>query len=224
MTTRRQIKTLFEAVTRRCPDFAIAGTRMLFLKPVGHLACGIIMDRTSVADLPEQNWFISVTCAPAYWLTRVSGRVQPADFSMKYWSHPEHQEQFIKLLETEVLPLFQSVGTVSDLISLRHPYEIMWRRSFDSGMTRLFLNAAIGRFDIVDEEARQIVATGHRQTFAWGESVYVKAIEALWPLTQSGDRIAVAALLHEWEREFAEICGLQAIYEKTPFPFETASA
>jgi hypothetical protein len=223
MTTRRQLKTLFEAVTRRYPEFEIVGPRMLVLKPVGHLIRGIIMDRTSIANLPNQDWFIGVTCDATHWLTAAMGRFQPNDFSMKYWSHPRHEDQFIELLGTEVLPLLKSVETVADLIALRHPAEILWRPAFESGMTRLMLHAAIGRFDVVDEEARNIVAEGYRRTPWWGESVYIKVIEGLWPLAQKNDRPGVAALLHEWEREFVEAHGLQHVYERQPFCFETDS-
>lgn len=45
----------------------------------------------------------------------------------------------------------------------------------------------------------------------------------LGALVTAGDQAGDAALLHQWEEAFVARNRLEAIYEKTPFPFELST-
>ena len=78
-------------------------------------------------------------------------------------------------------------------------------------------------FHFVAEAALLLKTAGYRKTFWWSEQTYEDVMERLLPLAQANDRDGVAALLHDWERQFVELHGLQGIYEKKPFPFQLTS-
>ena len=63
-------------------------------------------------------------------------------------------------------------------------------------------------------------AKGPHYLPAWSEESFKESIEQLWPLIEAEDRAGIAALLRQWEEEFIIRNGLEAIYERTPFPLE----
>ena len=221
MTTHKQMKTLFVAVRQRWPELALVKPWMVVLKPVGRIIRGVMMDRTSNADRANQDWFVGCTCSASRFLPIAYGRFQPADFATSYWSHPRHQETFIELIGDEILPLLKSVETIEDLLAFRHPQDMWWRGAVEDGIIRMSLYAALGRFDVVEDEAQKIVAIDPTGQFWRKRPAYVRALDELWPLTRSGDAQAVAALLHDWARQFVDAYGLQAVYEQQPFCFES---
>jgi hypothetical protein len=224
MTTKRQVKKLFDALLKRHPELTVISTRTglkVVLKPIDHLIRGFLVWPTSNADLPQQDWFISYTFRPKGPVGHFCwGTFQPDDYQMMKWSHPRQQEAFFESVENEVMPLLKSVRTVEDMLSFRHRQDASWRLSLETDMNKIRLHAAIGRFDVVEEVARNLLSKDYRQTPRWNEQTYSEVIERLWPLTRANDRNGVAALLHDWERQFVELNELQALYEKTPFPFE----
>lgn len=144
-------------------------------------------------------------------------------FKEMWWSHPRHQDAYVEVIEDMILPLLHSIDTAERMLALKHPRSVLWDRGLQEEMNRYCINAALGRFDLVDQAARELKALGYRETYFWSEKTYREAMEELWPLTRAEDKAGVAALLHDWELQFVELHGLQDIYEKKPFPFQLTS-
>jgi hypothetical protein len=226
MTTKRQIKKLLRPLLERHPElFAFESKSSglyVMLTPLDHMVRGFAIRRSGIGDLPEHSWFFSYSFRARAPLTQFGGvPFNTHVFDEMWWSHPRHQDAYIEVIEDTILPLLHSIDTVERMVALKHPRSVLWDRGLQMDeMNRIFINAALGRFDLVDRAARELKALGYRESFFWSEKTYREAMEELWPLTQAGDKAGVAALLHDWERQFIELHGLQAIYEKTPFPFE----
>jgi hypothetical protein len=229
MTTKRQIKRLLRPVLERHPELFVIKSEFegfnVMLGPVDHMVRGLTIRRSGIGDLPEHKWFFSYSFRARAPLTQFGGVPFYAhDFQETKWSHPRHQDAFTEVLEDTILPLLKSIDTVERMTTLQHPNSLLWDSGLLEHMNRIFINAALGRFELVDQAARELQALGYRETYFWSEKTYCEAMEVLWPLTQTGDKAAVAALLYDWERQFVELHGLQDIYEKKPFPFQLTSA
>jgi hypothetical protein len=228
MTTKRQIKRLLRPVLERHPELFVIESKFegvnVMLAPIDHMVRGLAIRRSGIGDLPEHKWFFSYSFRARAPLTQFGGVPFYAhDFQEAKWSHPRHQDAFVEVIEDTILPLLSSINTVERMLTLRHPNSLLWDRGLQEHMTRIFINSALGRFDLVDQAARELKALGYRETYFWSEKTYREAMEELWPLTQANDHDGVAALLHDWERQFVELHGLQDIYEKKPFPFQLAA-
>ena len=229
MTTKRQIWKLIKPLLARNPDLIAFDSKSrgvdIVLSPVRHIVRGINIHGSGHADLAQQIWFLGYTFGAAPKLITLGDQqIYTKNWEEVRWSHPWRQEAFIEIVENEVLPLLRRIETLEDYILFEPYLSAKWTGILTAPMTRLHVYAALGCFDQVAEAALLLKTCGHRWCYWWSEQTYVEALEQLLPLTQANDRAGVAALLHSWERRFAEHHGLQAIYEKTPFPFETASA
>ncbi|AMJ62005.1 hypothetical protein [Bosea sp. PAMC 26642] len=225
MTTKRQIKRLLRPLLERHPELFAIESKFegvdLILTPITHMVRGVAIRRSGIGDIPDYQWFFSYSFRARAPLTQFGGvPFLTSVFDEMRWSHPRQQDAFVEVIEETILPLLHSIDTVERMLALKHPASVLWDRGLQEVMNRIYINAALGRFDLVDEAARELLALGYRETYFWSETTYQEAMEELWPLTQAGDKAGVAALLHDWERQFVELHGLQTIYEKTPFPFE----
>lgn len=224
MTTKKQIRGLFQAIVERHPDLTIIEAEYgdkIVLRPINHLLRGFYILRSAYADYPDHFWSIGYTFYP-----RGSSQggicgtkfVTP-DIKEIYWSHPRHQEAVIEVFEAEILPVLRSVDTIEKMLSLRHPMEVRWKHLFDLELHKARLHAALGNFETATEAIADMRLRGPHYPW-WGEENYYETMEQLWPLIQAEDRGGVAALLHQWEGDFVARNGLEDIYERTPFPLE----
>lgn len=225
MTTKKQIRGLFEAVVERHPDLTIIKAEYgdkIVLRPINHLIRGFYILRSAYADYPDHFWSIGYTFYPR---GSSQGGVCGTQFvtpNIKeiYWSHPRHQDAVIEVFEAEILPVLRSVDTIGKMLSLRHPMEVRWNDLLASPLHKLRLHAALGDFRTAAEAILEMKANGPHYLPAWSEESFRESIEQLWPLIEAEDRAGTAALLHRWEEEFIIRNGLESIYERTPFPLE----
>jgi hypothetical protein len=225
MTTKRQVKALYQPLLKRYPELAMIETAehgyMLVLRPVDHLVRVFNVQRSAYADRPDYYWSIGYTFWHKASLSNIRGTnfITP-DIKMMYWSHPKHEEAFIEAVETQILPVLRSVDSIERLLSSSHPMEQRWKWRFDHPVNKMCLHAALGDFGTAAEAAREFREKGRVRMPWWSEETYVDVMERLWPLCEANDRAGVAALLHEWERRFIEKHKLQALHESRPFPIE----
>ena len=227
MTTKRQILSLYRPLLERHSDLALIQAKfgpLVVLKPIHHLVRGFRVQRTAYSDYPEYHWDVGFTFWHKASVYGVAGTnfVTP-DIKTMYWSHPHHEAAFIDSIETEILPILRSVGTIQALLSFSHPMEPRWRWRLELPVNQMCLQAALGDFAAVARASAEMRAKGPLQLPWWGEQTYGDMMEGLLPFCEAGDRAGVAALLHHWEDNFIATHGLQALHEKTPFPVEHRS-
>jgi len=220
MTTKKQIKALFEQLASRHDDIVVKGP-IVMMKPLRHVYRAISIERSSSADRPHFHWHMGHAFNPfgslygfgfeEMWLPKEGPR---------RWSEPGFAEAAIGVIEQQGLSMLRRVQTIDDMFLVGnelcapqyngrlHHYE----------PNRIHILAALGRF----EEATAIyeqIKDWHLRMTSWPRPAFEKASE-LGALVAAGDRPAVAALLHQWEEGFAAKNDLLPIYERTPFPLE----
>lgn len=223
MTTKKQMKSLFDVLVARNSDLVVKEHRFfkvpyLLLKPVRHVCRAISIDRTSRADCPVFHWHVGHCFSPHgrldglawewFWMPR--GRPNQ-------WSEPGFTETAVETIENSILPMLRRAQTIDDMFRIEG-----FPRSFeyDSALAyrpfRISMSAALGNW----EEALAVYEeTRHGAIREWELESHQKAFE-LGALVAAGDRAAVIALLHQWEDEFVARNGLEDIYERTSFPVE----
>ncbi len=101
------------------------------------------------------------------------------------------------------------------------PVSLRYQGWLDHEPQRITILAAQGRFEDVLPICEKIKDWHLTMTDAW-QPRFERA-SRLGALVAAGDRAGVATLLHQWEEAFIARNRLEAIYEKTPFPFELPS-
>lgn len=228
MTTKKQVKTLLAPLLEKHADIAAVESRMglqFILKPLGHVNRGFMIWRTSMPDSPNYHWYLGYTFSPRvmpYGPHIEDFQVHPSETLR--WSHPRQQSAFTEMLESEVLPLLRSIDSIEKLIAVGRERASVHNWWWDHPVHRVRLQVAAGQFEGAAATIREMLAENRRETRHWNKQLYSEITEQLWPCVEQKDYSAVAALLHDWERQYVELNGLGAIYEKTNFPFEDGSA
>lgn len=224
MTTKRQVRKLYQSLLERHADLAMIDAPYgpkLVLRPIDNLARGFWVQRSAYADFPDYYWGIGYT----FWhKASVSGLcgtnfVTP-DIKMMLWSHPNHERAFIETVETQIMPVLRSVDTIERVLSFSHPMEERWKWHLDLPVNQMCLHAALGDFGKVAEAAHGMRTKGRVLMPWWSEETYIDVMERLWPLCEGNDRPGVAALLRGWQDRFVERHGLGSLFQSTPLPVE----
>lgn len=224
MTTKKQIRKIFQKIVERHPDLtiikALYGDKII-IRPVDHLIRGFYILRSAYADWADHIWSVGYTFDPRGYS---QGGICGTEFITKdikeiYWSHPRHDDAIIEVVEAEILPILRSIDTIDKMLSFNHPMDVRWKNWFELAVHKVRLHAALGDFGKAAEAVTDMKTKGPLYPW-WSEQSYAEIMEFLWPLIQAEDRGGVAALLHRWEDEFVIRNGLEDIYERTPFPVE----
>ena len=220
MTTKKQIKTLFDQLASRHDDLIVRG-RFVVVAPLRHVLRAISIDRTSDADFPCFFWHVGHSSIPFGGLGGISAEWFPLpNEGPRRWSDPDFTDTVIDIIERRLLSMLRRVQTIDDIFHVEgeprsYAYD-GWLNHHEP--YRIQLLAALGRFDeaipIYDKikDWHLTMKNGWRSEF--------ERASRLGALVAANDRSAVAALLHQWEEEFATRNDLLPIYERTPFPFE----
>ena len=220
MTTKRQIEALFDELASRHDDLIVRAP-FVIMAPLRHVLRSISIDRTSDADSPCFFWHIGHSCK----LFGGLGGLSPELFALpsegpRRWSDPGFTATAIEAIERRLLPMLRRVQRIDDMFHIEgeprsHEYD-GWLNHYEP--YRIQLLAALGRFDEAAAIYQQI-KDWHLTMENWRQPQFEQA-SRLGALVATGDRPAVADLLHQWEEEFARKNDLLPIYERTPFPFE----
>lgn len=137
------------------------------------------------------------------------------------WSQQGFVDTVFDALDRRILPMLRGVHDIDDMMQLEGDYlEFMGWLNHDQPC-QIAVLAAQGRFEDVLPIYETIKDWHLTKTDAW-QPRFERA-SRLGALVAAGDRAGVAALLHQWEEAFVARNRLEAIYEKTPFPFERSS-
>ncbi|MGX5736877.1 hypothetical protein [Bosea thiooxidans] len=220
MTTKRQIKKLLEEVASRHDDLIVRGP-FIVLAPLRHVLRSISIDQSWDANYPRFYWHIGHGFNPTGSLQGLSRDIfwLPKE-GPRFWSDPGFTEAVIETLDQRILPMLRRVQTIEDMFDVHgEPRSCEYDNWLNNHEPyRIHILAALGNF----QEATPIyerIKDWHLTMKNWWQPRFEQA-SRLGALVAAGDRPAVAALLHQWEEDFATRNDLLSIYERTPFPLE----
>lgn len=135
------------------------------------------------------------------------------------WSEPGFTDTIVDAIERRILPMLRRVQTIDDMFHVEgEPRSYAYDGWLDHEPYRIQLLAALGRFDEAIPIYERIKDWHLTMKNGW-QPRFARASQ-LGALVAAGNRPAVAALLHQWEEEFATRNDLLSVYERTPFPLE----
>ena len=221
MTTQRQIKKLATPLLERNSDLALIGW-LIVLKPVHHFARGIVIDRTSSADIFR----------PRSAMLHMFGRF--SHFALNYgeriyrngpnipgswrWSEADVAGAFADRIEREVLPWLRSFKLLDDYCAYALPTDPS-KLVYYNGLQTLF-SLALGDLDkardlMIADSAGEWIKFLNEKNSGLGDEL--KNVGSGLPREK---RLFLASLLHEWEEYSVEKLKLGAVWESTPFALE----
>lgn len=223
MTTKKQINRLLGELVAHNPDLA-QSERFVIIKPLRHVLRSISIDRGIEADSPQflcsiGHFFSPTAHRQGITLDRFfTGRGAP-----HRWSQPGMPAAFIEACETRILPKLRSVNTIEDMLRFRTLGSGEFNAALSFVINQIHFAAAYGRFD---RALRRFERIKHwdRSRMSWRRPEFEHVADELVPLMRADDRDGVIRLLRHWEEDRVRRFGLEAIYEPTPFPLESAAS
>jgi hypothetical protein len=128
-------------------------------------------------------------------------------------------DAFVKACENRILPQLRSVTTLEEMIRFRSPDAPEFEGAVRWVICKIHFSAAFGRFDQALRRFERIKHWTHSR-WGWRRPEFDHVADELIPLIRANDRDGVIRLLHAWEEDRVKTLGLEAIYERTPFPLE----
>lgn len=221
MTTIRQINKLVAPLIT--PNGALVQkAEALTLRSVKHTINQLAIWRTSEADHFEVTWHCCPAFADSFTIWWFVTFLQ-APHQLWRWSTPGVQETFVARVNDEILPRMQTAQTIDGFVRHVSEPEFSARRLADHVDTDIRVDIARGDLDAARTKCRALHERCTRDPESYWGRIWRRTTDRAGPLLEAGDRPALIALLHEWERELIGNLGLEAIYESTPFPLERAA-
>jgi len=221
VTTARQVRKLVEPLMERHPDLVLVGT-IIFVKPLHHIMRGIVIDRTSSADIFNPTWamyhsFSKLDYFPIGFGERLY-RPPPALWRL---SDPDIAQALIDVVERDALPLLRGVRTLQDYLDLLLPKDPAHLWSYQG--VRLLFGIALGDLDLArDMLAETPPKNGVDWLNGYRDGLGSRLLE-LGARLSADDRAELATLLHEREAYTMGKLKVGHIWERTPFPLELES-
>jgi hypothetical protein len=223
MTTARQIRRLLLPLVERHDDLVLKG-QWLMLKPVRHVLRGVLIDRTGEARRFRSYWAVLHLCEPHdtfpfTWGNRIYGS------GHWEWEASTLQEELFQAIEQQALPPLRAIQSLADFVEFASSKELFRGVAFGGFLLhKASVDAALGNLDSALAVCRELATGRTRWSMPLMREDFLRVTETLWPLLETGDRPALARLLHEWEAYTIGKLKLEDIWEKTPFPLELQSA
>jgi hypothetical protein len=225
MTTSAQIKRLVKPLLARHESLVQVGP-WIYLKPIRHVARAIVIDRTGGAARFRPIWTVMHIIEPIESLSLIwSRRLGHPINKLWLWDDPTIQDALIDVFERQVVPLLGPIETLDDFVAFA---DDKTRFTLDS-LHAFLLRAAVvdaARGDLESAKAMCAkVATGKTQwSGPLSVQTHARVMGKLYPLLLSDDRAGIVKLLREWEAFSVKHLGLEAVWERTPFPLELQTA
>lgn len=243
MTTRAEIKRWVKPFVASRADIVLS-ERALLMTPVHHVARGMYFRSTSTKTYPEVAWFFELLfTAPGSW---------NADFDKRFYLGESTANDFSARLQRTMQDTFEQYLQPMRSIADFHDFAIGPERRFtflnlDSyGLEYGTVLAALGRLDEAEAALQATIA----ETEAWAASEQraddelrrtkprprgtivlhvgrdkmkiVEVVRELLAHVRARDRVAIGALLREWEHARVRRREIEHLWEPTPFPVEMA--
>lgn len=244
-TSVAQVRRALKPLLDRHEDLALVG-RWLILKPVHHVVCGVLIDRTSSADLFEPRWAVMHLCEvrKSIFLNWGNPSMPPQLFRPHklrtdrrqergwVWTDPYVIEDLREIIERVALPKLRSLRTIADLMghlaASRPSDDDDDDDDDDKPLTgwwesQLVLDVALGNLASAHKSCVERVPKLKGETYWSGDAedhATVARLKELSARYQAGDHKGLAALLHEWEEITVKNLKIEHLWERTPFPLE----
>ncbi|WP_332118332.1 hypothetical protein [Azorhizobium caulinodans] len=218
MTTASQMKKIAEPLLQKYPDLAWIG-RTIILKPVTHIARGIIMDSSAGKTGFNPRWgatylFRERTSLSFHWNIQFPYR------PIGIWEidHPDHQSAFIEIAESEALPRLREMNSFESFLNFTECSEINYSWTA-LPLARVIIQAALGKVSEAQKSV-EVLREANPTAAVQPYPLFNDILEHLWPALIKNDRPAIAQVLHHWEQKTVTACKLTAYWQPTPFPIE----
>jgi len=221
MTTIRQINRLVRPLTGPQNEFTQKEWK-IFHSTIQHVINRIDILRTSEADHFRVIWKFCPSFSTGFTLEWEKWFV-PGPHQFWFWSRPDIDESFITCVSEQILPCIRSTQTLDDFVQLVSEADFITSRLAEHVDTDIRVDIARGDLDTARTKCRALQERCARAPDSYWGRIWRRTTDRAGPLLEAGDKPALIALLHEWERELITRLDLEAIYEPTPFPLELAA-
>jgi len=224
MTTARQIKKLVRPIVGQDAPFEQIKID-LFLKPIRHTINRLSIFRTGEADYFRVIWHFCPSFSRGF-TAQWNNMLWPEPHQPWLWSTPGIHETFIAFINEEILPRLKSAQTIDGFVQLlaEPRFTGMGHGLACAPDIEIRVEIALGHLDTALAKCLALDERRAERPNGYWEGVWGETTDRAAPLLEAGDRPALIALLHEWERELIAKLDLGAIYEPTPFPLELGPA
>jgi hypothetical protein len=221
MTTIRQINKLVKSLTGPENEF-IQKQECIFHRPAQRIINKIIISRTSEADHFHLIWKFCPSFSTGFTLEWEKW-FYPGARQFWFWSTPDIGERFIDCISEQILPWIRGTQTIDAFVQLATEADFVTIPLANHVDTDIRVDIARGDLDAARMKCRALHERCARDPESYWGRIWRRTTDRAGPLLEAGDRPALIALLHEWERDLIGRLGLEAIYESTPFPLERAA-
>ena len=222
MTTIAQVKQVVQPLLRRNSDLALIG-RLVIIKPVQHILCGINIGRSLDHLKFVPTWSVLLLSEPHknfgyLWGAKVRG-------PRGNWqiTDPDLPAAMCEAIEQEALAPMRAIKTFDDFINLASKERFPVQHLNLYPATRILVDIAQG--DLVAAEAicKYLKTKEGRAEYFYMPEKYDRVVQELCPLVAANDRAGLAKLLHSYEAQSVKNLKLEKFWEPTPFPIELES-
>lgn len=150
MTTAREVRKLVAPLLARNPDLGLVG-RLIVVKPVRHVLCGVDIDATSSANQYQPRWIMTPLLYKMDSLIYGVGERLFRSGKSELWrlDDQEASDDLTFVIERDALPRLRSVKTLEDFLEAILPKDprelkILWG-------TQFIISLALGNLDAASE-------------------------------------------------------------------------
>jgi hypothetical protein len=207
---------------QRNSDLALVG-RLIVIKPVHHLLCGVYVDRSLDPLSFVPTWSVILLSEPRkdfgfLWGNRVRGRqgtwqTTDADVSLA----------MCEAIEKEALAPMRSIKTFDDFIDMTSTLRFPERHLDLYPISRLTVDIARGDLVAAGAICEYLKTQKGKAEYFYMPQMYERAMQELCPLVAASDRRGLAKILHGHEAQSVKNLKIEKFWESTPFPIEMQS-
>jgi len=202
------------------PDLRYAGGMVVML-PIRHIFRGIVLDKSSSKGVYTLLQSICCLFVPRITPSTAYGPFDPVADRTGYFDLPDARQSELTCatLSRITLPFFRLIDGIEEHYLYRLHGNL---RTSPAVFDHFLLEAAMGHFDQAMAIARLHGASWRAKdpTRRPGEQALCDELCVQIDLIESGDRHAFAAHLRALEQQSARNCGVEHLWEPSPFPFE----
>lgn len=228
MTTAAQVKALVKPLIERHSDLALIG-RWIFVKPVDHVARGILIDRMLDAAKFRPRWAVVHLFEwrrffPLSWgdMLYNEGSPRPGSWSI---ADPDIASALFREIETHALPPLRAMKTLDDYLSFVSQHYFR-HHLFDWPECRIIVEVALGDLEAARKTGEANLATWSTIHPYHDEETreQYRRLRELYARLAADDRAGLVQLLHEWEFQTVKNLKMDHLWQPTPFPLEQQAA
>jgi hypothetical protein len=222
MTTVAQVRQVVAPLLQRNSNLALVG-RLIVIKPVHHLLCGVYVDRSLDPLSFVPTWSVILLPDPQkdfgfLWGNRVRGRRGTWQIT-----DPDLSSAMCEAIEQEALAPMRSIKTFDDFISLTSTLRDPRRHLDLYPVERLTVDIARGDLVAAKAICKFLKTKEGKAEYFYLKEQYERTMQELCPLVTANDRQGLATVLHRREAQSVKNLKIEKFWESTPFPIEMQS-